>query len=66
MMACRFFLRVVKASLGLRVLYYLSFFYLRLELSFRCGIFLSMALLASTFAGALAFGITSGYSTLVN
>jgi hypothetical protein len=25
-----------------------------------------MALLASTFAGALAFGITSGYSTLVN
>jgi sugar phosphate permease len=66
MMVCRFFLGVVEAGLGLGVPYYLSFFYLRYELGFRCGIFLSMAPLASTFAGALAFGITSGHSTLPN
>lgn len=65
-MVCRFFLGVVEAGLGLGVPYYLSFFYLRYELGFRCGIFLSMAPLANTFAGALAFGITSGHSSLAN
>ena len=42
------------------VIYLLSFFYLRHEVGFRCGIFASAAPLASTFAGALAYGITSG------
>lgn len=44
----------------------LSFFYLRHEVGFRCGIFASAAPLASTFAGALAYGITSGHSHLAN
>lgn len=38
----------------------LSFFYRRNELGFRCGLFLSAAPLATCFAGALAYGITSG------
>ena len=38
----------------------LSFFYLRHEVGFRVGLFASAAPLASTFAGALAYGITSG------
>ena len=42
------------------MIYLLSFFYLRHEVGFRCGIFASAAPLASTFAGALAYGITSG------
>ena len=33
---------------------------------FRCGMFASAAPLASTFAGALAYGITSGHSSLSN
>lgn len=44
----------------------MSFFYLRHEIGFRCGIFASAAPLASTFAGALAFGITSGHAHLAN
>jgi hypothetical protein len=40
--------------------YLLSFFYLRHELGLRAGLFLSAAPLANTFAGALAYGITSG------
>lgn len=42
------------------VIYLLSFFYLRHEVGFRVGLFASAAPLASTFAGALAYGITSG------
>lgn len=38
----------------------LSFFYKRNELGFRCGLYLSSAPLATCFAGALAYGITSG------
>lgn len=38
-----------------------SFFYNRRELGLRCGLFLSAAPLATTFAGALAYGITSGH-----
>jgi len=41
--------------------YLLSFFYLRNELGLRCGIYLSAAPLATCFAGALAYGITSGH-----
>ena len=45
------------------IIYLLSFFYLRHEIGFRCGLFASAAPLASTFAGALAYGITSGHSS---
>lgn len=48
------------------IIYLLSFFYLRHEIGFRCGIFASAAPLASTFAGALAYGITSGHVSLAN
>ncbi|KAI0009169.1 MFS general substrate transporter [Xylariaceae sp. FL0662B] len=60
-MACRFFLAMAEAGFGPGVPYLLSFFYKRHELGFRCGIFLSAAPLATTFAGALAYGITSGH-----
>ena len=45
----------------LQIPYLLSFFYLRHEHGFRSGIFLAAAPLANTFAGALAYGITSGH-----
>jgi MFS family permease len=48
------------------IIYLLSFFYLRNEVGFRCGLFASAASLASTFAGALAYGITSGHAGLAN
>lgn len=48
------------------VIYLLTFFYLRHEIGFRCGIFVSAAPLASTFAGALAYGITSGHAHIAN
>lgn len=48
------------------IIFLLSFFYLRHEIGFRCGLFASAAPLASTFAGALAYGITSGHSHLAN
>ncbi|KAL3417371.1 major facilitator superfamily transporter [Phlyctema vagabunda] len=60
MMACRFFLGLFEAGFGPGIPYLLSFFYLRHELGLRCGIFLSAAPLATCFAGALAYGITSG------
>ncbi|KAI0009542.1 MFS general substrate transporter [Xylariaceae sp. FL0662B] len=66
MMALRFFLGVFEAWYGPGIIYLLSFFYLRHEVGFRCGIFASAAPLASTFAGALAYGITSGHSHLTN
>lgn len=65
-MACRFFLGAVEAGFGPGIPYLLSFFYLRHELGLRCGIFLAAAPLATTFAGALAYGITSGHSKLAN
>ncbi|KAI1374479.1 MFS general substrate transporter [Hypoxylon crocopeplum] len=61
LMACRFFLAMAEAGFGPGVPYLLSFFYKRHELGFRCGLFLSAAPLATTFAGALAYGITSGH-----
>ncbi|TAQ83266.1 hypothetical protein B7494_g8409 [Chlorociboria aeruginascens] len=60
MMAARFFLGVFEAGFGPGIPYLLSFFYLRQELGFRIGLFLSAAPLATCFAGALAYGITSG------
>ncbi|XXG95404.1 hypothetical protein Hte_001666 [Hypoxylon texense] len=52
---------MAEAGYGPGVPYLLSFFYKRHELGLRCGIFLSAAPLATTFAGALAYGITSGH-----
>ncbi|KAI1107336.1 MFS general substrate transporter [Jackrogersella minutella] len=65
-MALRFFLGAFEAWYAPGIIYLLSFFYLRHEIGFRCGIFASAAPLASTFAGALAYGITSGHSHLAN
>ena len=65
-MSLRFLLGAAEAGFGPSIPYFLSFFYLRNELGFRCGIFLAAAPLASTFAGALAYGITSGHSKLAN
>ena len=59
-MALRFFMGLTEAGYGPGIPYLLSFFYLREELGLRAGLFLSAAPLANTFAGALAFGITSG------
>ncbi|KAI2770055.1 hypothetical protein DTO012A8_5070 [Penicillium roqueforti] len=66
MMALRFLMGVFEAGFGPGVPYLLSFFYRRHELGLRCGMFLSAAPLANTFAGALAYGITSGHSALAN
>ncbi|KAJ4303454.1 hypothetical protein N0V90_002349 [Kalmusia sp. IMI 367209] len=60
-MALRFFMGMTEAGYGPGIPYLLSFFYLRHELGLRAGLFLSAAPLANTFAGALAYGITSGH-----
>jgi MFS family permease len=60
MMAARFFLGLFEAGFGPGIPYLLSFFYLRHELGVRVGVFLSAGPLATCFAGALAYGITSG------
>lgn len=65
-MALRFLLGAAEAGFGPSIPYLLSFFYLRHELGFRSGIFLAAAPLANTFAGALAYAVTSGHSTLAN
>ena len=66
LMASRFFLAVAEAGFGPGVPFLLTFFYKRHELGLRCGLFLSAAPLASTFAGALAYGITSGHPGIAN
>ena len=65
-MVLRFLLGAAEAGFGPSIPFLLSFFYLRHELGFRIGLFLAAAPLASTFAGALAYGITSGHSKLAN
>lgn len=60
MMALRFIMGAAEVAYGPGVPYLLSFFYLREEIGLRAGLFLSAAPLANTFAGALAYGITSG------
>jgi hypothetical protein len=60
MMALRFLMGAFEIAYGPGVPYLLSFFYLRHEVGLRAGLFLSAAPLANTFAGALAYGITSG------
>lgn len=64
MMALRFLMGAAEISYGPGVPFLLSFFYRRHELGLRCGLFLSAAPLANTFAGALAYGITSGNPAL--
>lgn len=66
LMACRFFLALAEAGFGPGMPYLFSFFYTRRELGFRCGIFLSAAPLATTFAGALAYGITSSHYSIAS
>ncbi len=51
LMVCRWFLAMAEAGFAPGVPYLLSFFYRRKELGLRCGIFLSAAPLATTFAG---------------
>ncbi|KAF2739561.1 MFS general substrate transporter [Polyplosphaeria fusca] len=63
-MALRFFMGMTEAGYGPGIPYLLSFFYLRNELGLRAGLFLSAAPLANTFAGALAYGITSGHPAI--
>lgn len=66
LMALRFLLGVFETGFGPGVVYLLSFFYLRHKVGVRLGVFLSASPLANTFAGALAYGITSGHSHLAN
>ncbi|PYI36532.1 MFS general substrate transporter [Aspergillus indologenus CBS 114.80] len=66
LMALRFLLGMSEAAFGPGSPYLLSFFYRRHELGLRCGMFLSAAPLANTFAGALAYGITSGHAKIAN
>lgn len=66
MMALRFLMGLFEAGFGPGVPYLLSFFYRRHELGLRCGMFFAAAPLANTFAGALAYGITSGHGSLAN
>lgn len=63
-MSLRFLMGAFEAAYGPGIPYLLSFFYLRNELGFRCGVFLAAAPLANTFAGALAYGITSGHPAI--
>ncbi|KAI9376232.1 major facilitator superfamily domain-containing protein [Aspergillus egyptiacus] len=66
LMALRFLLGAAEAAFGPGSPYLLSFFYSRRELGLRCGLFVSAAPLANTFAGALAYGITSGHPKLAS
>lgn len=66
LMVCRFFLAMAEASFSPGLPYIISFFYGRSEVGLRCGIFLSAAPLATTFAGALAYGITSAHTSIAS
>jgi len=65
-MVARFFLGLFEPGYELGIPYLLSFFYLRHEIGLRIGILVSAAPLATCFAGALAYGITSGYPAIAN
>ncbi|KAJ5345689.1 hypothetical protein N7452_003693 [Penicillium brevicompactum] len=66
MMALRFLMGAFEAGFGPGVVYLMSFFYRRHELGLRCGFYAGAAPLANTFAGALAYGITSGHAAIAN
>ncbi|EER40246.1 high-affinity nicotinic acid transporter [Histoplasma capsulatum var. duboisii H88] len=65
-MGLRFLLGVTEAGFGPGIPFLLSCFYRRHELGLRCGLFVSAAPLASTFAGTLAYGITSAHTKLAS
>jgi MFS family permease len=56
----RFFLGVVEAPFFCGVLFYLSCWYTRAELSLRMTIFFAGSLLSNAFGGLVAAGILSG------
>ncbi|KAK4046504.1 hypothetical protein OIV83_006030 [Microbotryomycetes sp. JL201] len=58
MAALRLLLGIAETAFAPGVTYYLSFFYKKNEVGFRQGIYLSMAPLATAWAGALAYAIT--------
>ncbi|KAI3330208.1 major facilitator superfamily domain-containing protein [Ustulina deusta] len=66
LLASRFFLATAEAAFAPGIPYLLSFFYKRNELGLRCGLYVSAAPLATTFAGALAYGITSGHAVIAS
>ncbi|KAF9512796.1 hypothetical protein BS47DRAFT_1297248 [Hydnum rufescens UP504] len=57
LMVARFFLGVFEASFIPGIALFLSYFYPRYQYGLRFGIYVSAAALASSFAGALAYGI---------
>jgi len=58
--ACRFILGFVEAPFFCGVIFYLSKWYTRTELSFRMAIFYSASLLSGAFGNLIAAGILSG------
>ncbi|ANB11942.1 Tna1p [Sugiyamaella lignohabitans] len=58
LMGLRALLGIFEASFGPGAILYISFFYYRHEVAAKNAIFLSSAPLATTFSGALAYGIT--------
>ena len=66
LMALRFLLGAAEAAYAPGIVYLLSFFYLRHEIGYRIGLFSSASSLASTFSGALAYGITRGHPSLAS
>ena len=56
-MVARFFLGVFEASFTPGIALFLSYFYPRYQYGLRFGIYVSAAALASSFAGALAYGL---------
>ena len=58
--ACRFILGFVEAPFFCGVIFYLSKWYTRTELSFRMAVFYSASLLSGAFGNLIAAGILSG------
>ncbi|ANB14639.1 Tna1p [Sugiyamaella lignohabitans] len=58
MMAFRFLMGVFETGYSPGVPYYLTFFYYRHEIAWRISVFCVAAPIATTFSGALAYGIT--------
>lgn len=65
-MALRFLLGMFEAGVGPGIPLYLAYFYQRHEIGLRLGFILSAGPLATCFAGALAYGITSGHPGIAN
>ncbi|KUJ17511.1 MFS general substrate transporter [Mollisia scopiformis] len=66
LMALRFLLGMFEAGVGPGIPLYLAYFYQRHEIGLRLGFILSAGPLATCFAGALAYGITSGHPSIAN